>query len=65
MVAQSFRVSVHHKEGSVVSQAVVHSPVTVFYVNNLDRDGSEYGVRVEPDRPAQAFIAKTGLLSNP
>uniref|UniRef100_A0A1I7XJG5 Nodal modulator 1 n=1 Tax=Heterorhabditis bacteriophora TaxID=37862 RepID=A0A1I7XJG5_HETBA len=55
---QSYRVSVH-RNGETISQAIVFSPVNVFYVSNLSRDGSEYSVRVESDKPPQAFPAKT------
>ncbi|VDP04826.1 unnamed protein product [Heligmosomoides polygyrus] len=55
---QTYRVSVQ-REGETISQSVVHAPVTVFYLNNLPRDGKEYSVRVEPDRQPQTFPAKT------
>ncbi|VDM61034.1 unnamed protein product [Angiostrongylus costaricensis] len=53
-----YRVSVQ-QGGEVVSHSVVHAPVTIFYLNNLPRDGREYSVRVESDRHQQPFIAKT------
>ncbi|WKY03099.1 hypothetical protein Q1695_016417 [Nippostrongylus brasiliensis] len=57
-VPATYRVSVQ-REGETISQSVVHAPVTVFYLNNLPRDGKEYSVRVEPDRQPQTFPAKT------
>ncbi|VDO29057.1 unnamed protein product, partial [Haemonchus placei] len=47
------------RDGETISQSVVHAPVTVYYLNNLPRDGREYSVRVEPDRQPQTFPAKT------
>ncbi|KHJ77849.1 hypothetical protein OESDEN_22531 [Oesophagostomum dentatum] len=57
-IPPSYRVSVQ-REGETITQSVVHAPVTVFYLNNLPRDGKEYSVRVEPDRQHQTFPAKT------
>ncbi|KAK6745442.1 hypothetical protein RB195_011895 [Necator americanus] len=47
------------RDGETITQSVIHAPVTVFYLNNLPRDGREYSVRVEPDRQHQTFPAKT------
>ncbi|XGW13667.1 hypothetical protein V3C99_000189 [Haemonchus contortus] len=57
-VPPSYRVTVQ-RDGETISQSVVHAPVTVYYLNNLPRDGREYSVRVEPDRQPQTFPAKT------
>ncbi|RCN33420.1 hypothetical protein ANCCAN_20747 [Ancylostoma caninum] len=57
-IPPSYRVSVQ-REGETITQSVVHAPVTVFYLNNLPRDGREYSVRVEPDRQPHTFPAKT------
>lgn len=62
-IPASYRVSVQ-REGETITQSVVHAPVTVFYLNNLHRDGREYSVRVEPDRQYQTFPAKTGTYRN-
>lgn len=56
----SYKVSII-RDGSVIAQSIVHSPVTVFH-HELERDGSEYSVRVEPDKSGNVFRAKTGKL---
>ncbi|KAJ1348047.1 hypothetical protein KIN20_003259 [Parelaphostrongylus tenuis] len=57
-IPSTYRVSVQ-QDGEIISQSVVHAPVSVFYLNGLPRDGKEYSVRVEPDRHQQPFMAKT------
>lgn len=54
----SYKVSVT-RSGNVVAQQVITAPVTVFHYE-MNRDGAEYSVRVEADRPHNAFKAKTG-----
>ena len=58
-VPASYRVTVS-RNGEAVQTSIVQSPVTVFYMNGLKRDGAEYSVRVEPDKPPMSFSPKTG-----
>lgn len=55
----SYRVLVIRKDsGDVIVQSSIQYPVTVFYYT-VPRDGSEYTVRVEPDKQPAAFHAKS------
>ncbi|KJH51009.1 hypothetical protein DICVIV_02867 [Dictyocaulus viviparus] len=57
-IPSSYRL-ILQENGEIISNSIVRAPVSVFYHNNLPRDGREYSVRVEPDRHSQFFLAKT------
>ncbi|CAD6199350.1 unnamed protein product [Caenorhabditis auriculariae] len=59
---QSVKLSVS-KGHEHLRTSVLQHPVHLFYISQIERDGSEYSVRVEPDRPPQAFPAKTVFFS--
>lgn len=56
---QSVRVVIVRDNHEQVQVASVVAPQNLHYLVNLKRDGSEYAIRVEPERPPQAFAAKT------
>uniref|UniRef100_A0A8R1IKD6 Uncharacterized protein n=1 Tax=Caenorhabditis japonica TaxID=281687 RepID=A0A8R1IKD6_CAEJA len=56
---QSVRVVITRNNNEHVQVTSVVAPHHLHYLVNLPRDNSEYAIRVEPERPPQAFAAKT------
>uniref|UniRef100_A0A1I7TY93 Nodal modulator 1 n=1 Tax=Caenorhabditis tropicalis TaxID=1561998 RepID=A0A1I7TY93_9PELO len=56
---QSVRVVITKNNNEHVQATTVVAPQHLHYLVNLPRDGVEYAIRVEPERPPQAFAAKT------
>ncbi|UMM33520.1 hypothetical protein L5515_006968 [Caenorhabditis briggsae] len=56
---QSVRVVITKNDNEHIQTATVVAPQYLHYLVNLPRDGEEYAIRVEPERPPQAFNAKT------
>ncbi|EGT56968.1 hypothetical protein CAEBREN_32473 [Caenorhabditis brenneri] len=55
----SVRVVITKNNNEHVQVASVVAPQHLHYLVNLPRDGVEYAIRVEPEKPPQAFAAKT------
>ncbi|CAI4230520.1 unnamed protein product [Auanema sp. JU1783] len=62
LTLNSYKVEVS-QGGHVVANSILTAPTSVYYLTGLPRDGSEYSVRIEADRPAQAFHAKTVFVN--
>lgn len=56
---QSVRVVITKNNNDHVQVASVVAPQHLHYLVNLPRDGVEYAIRVEAEKPPQAFAAKT------
>ncbi|CAI2354984.1 unnamed protein product [Caenorhabditis sp. 36 PRJEB53466] len=56
---QSVRVVITKNNNEHVQVVSVVAPQHLHYLVNLPRDGTEYAIRVESERPPQAFTAKT------
>ncbi|EFP00012.1 CRE-NRA-4 protein [Caenorhabditis remanei] len=55
----SVRVVITRNDNEHVKTASVVAPQHLHYLVNLPRDGVEYAIRVEPEKPPNAFAAKT------
>ncbi|CAB3398048.1 unnamed protein product [Caenorhabditis bovis] len=55
---QSVKVIVNRGHDHIQTTSV-QLPQHLFYMSHLPRDGAEYSIRVEPEKPHHAFVAKT------